>query len=140
MGKQHVKLSKEDKLCLEALRSKGSTTSKAYNRALALIELDKGKSYQVVSKLVNKTHQTVSTWAKKYKKSGLDFLEDLPRSGRPIEIGPASRAKITALACSQPPEGYSQWSLRMLADRAVELGYCEHLSHNHAGDILKKTN
>ncbi|MCH2177079.1 MAG: helix-turn-helix domain-containing protein [Lentisphaeria bacterium] len=140
MKKQHVRLTDEDKLLLEELRSKGNTTSKANNRALALIELNKGKSYKEVSKLVNKTQQTVSTWAKKYKKSRLDFLQDQPRSGRPIEIGAESRAKITALACSKPPEGRSQWSLRLLADRAVELNYCDHLSHNHAGDILKKTN
>ena len=59
MKKQHVRLTDEDKMLLEELRSKGNTTSKANNRALALIELNKGKSYKEVSKLVNKTQQTV---------------------------------------------------------------------------------
>jgi hypothetical protein len=67
------------------------------------------------------------------------MLEDAHRSGRPIEIDGGQRAKITALACSDAPKGNSRWTLRLLADKAVELGYCEHLSHNHAGEILKKT-
>ena len=50
------------------------------------------------------------------------------------------RAKITALACSEPPEGYGQWSLRLLADKAVELGYVEEISHTAVRKILKKTN
>jgi hypothetical protein len=49
------------------------------------------------------------------------------------------RAKITALACSKPPVGRARWTLRLLADRAVELGYCEHLSHTKARSILKQT-
>ena len=67
------------------------------------------------------------------------MLFDKPRSGRPIEIDGQARAKVTALACSEPPEGHSHWDLRLLADKAVELGYCEHLSHTYAGSILKKT-
>ncbi|MBI1878203.1 MAG: helix-turn-helix domain-containing protein, partial [Chloroflexi bacterium] len=64
---------------------------------------------------------------------------DKPRSGRPIEIDGRQRATITALACSTPPLGYGSWSLRLLADKAVELEYCEHISHSQVGDILKKT-
>ena len=81
-----------------------------------------------------------SSWASEYKESGLQVLEDQLRSGRPIEIDGNQRAKITALACSTPPEGYAQWSLRLLAEKAVELDYCEHVSHTEVGQILKKTN
>ena len=66
------------------------------------------------------------------------MLQDKPRSGRPVEIDGRQRAKITALACSKPPEGHSHWSLRLLADKVVELGYCEHLSRDYARVILKK--
>jgi hypothetical protein len=44
------------------------------------------------------------------------------------------------LACSEPPEGYARWHLRLLADKAVELGYCEEISHTEVASILKKTN
>jgi len=68
------------------------------------------------------------------------MLHDQLRSGRPIEIDGTQPAKITALACSTLPEGYAQWSLRLLADKAVELEYCEHISHTEVGQVLKKTN
>jgi transposase len=84
--------------------------------------------------------QTVSSWAKKYKESGLEFLTDKPRPGRPIEIDGLQRAEITALACSDPPEGYARWSLRMLADKAVELEYVDAISYGEVRNILKKTN
>lgn len=66
------------------------------------------------------------------------MLWDVARSGRPVEIDGEQRAKITALACSHPPPGYARWSLRLLAGKVVELGYCEHLSHNEAGTVVQK--
>jgi hypothetical protein len=66
-------------------------------------------------------------------------LEDGKRSGRPSIFDGKARAKITALACSPAPEGYSQWSLRLLADKAVELKLVEDISHTQVGKILKKT-
>ena len=76
---------------------------------------------------------------KKYQEIGLLCLQDKPRSGRPLEFDGTQRAKITALACSQPPAGYGQWSLRLLADKAVELEYCDSISHTEVANILKKT-
>jgi hypothetical protein len=66
-------------------------------------------------------------------------LRDRPRSGRPARIDGTQRARITALACSTPPEGHARWSLRLLAGKLVELGYVEAISHNQVGKILKKT-
>ena len=140
MKKQHVKLSNVDREYLKALISKGELTAQAYRRAIGLLELDRGKTYTAVSETIQVTNTTLSTWAAKYRESGLQVLVDKPRSGRPIEIDGNQRAKVTALACSDPPEGYAKWSLRLLADKAVELGYCEHISHTEVGLILKKTN
>ena len=140
MKKQHIKLSNVDREYLEALISKGELTAKAYRRALGLLELDRGQTYTAVSKTIQVTNTTLSTWAAKYRESGLQVLVDKLRSGRPIEIDGNQRAKVTALACSDPPEGYAKWSLRLLADKAVELGYCEHISHTGVRLILKKTN
>jgi hypothetical protein len=63
----------------------------------------------------------------------------LPRAGRPIEIDGTQRAKITALACSQAPTGHAKWGLRLLADKVIELGYCEKISHTQVRNILAKT-
>jgi transposase len=140
MKKQHVQLSPSDREYLDTLTSQGAQTAKAYRRAHALLELDRGKTLTEVSKTLRVTLPTISGWAAKYGENGLAVLQDQPRSGRPIEIDGTQRAKITALACSTPPEGYAQWSLRLLADKVVELGYCDHISHTEVGEVLKKTN
>ena len=140
MKKQHVELSDTDREYLETLISKGELKAKAYRRALTLLELDRGQTYTSVSKTLQVSIPTLSGWAAKYQENGLQVLADKPRPGRPIEISGEERAKVTALACSDPPEGYAQWSLRLLADKAVELGYCEHISHTSVRQVLKKTN
>ena len=138
MKKNHLTLSDADRLYLESLLAKGSLPVRVYKRATALLSLDRGESFKKTSALVGVVQQTVSIWCKSYHQDGLSFLEDKSRPGRPSLITGLQRAKITSLACSQPPEGYERWSLRLLADRAVELGYCDHLSHQYVGDILKK--
>lgn len=140
MKKQHVQLTSAVREYLETLIRKGQQTARAYRRALSLLELDRGQTYTAVSETLQVTIPTLSTWAAAYKEEGLKVLEDKPRSGHPIEIDGEQRAKITALACSDPPEGYARWSLRLLADKVVELGYCERISHTAVAEILKKTN
>ena len=108
MKKQHVKLSDIDREFLENLISQGEATAKIYRRALALLELHRGQTYTAVSKTLQVTQTTLSTWAQKYREMGLQMLTDKPRSGRPIEIDGNQRAKLTALACSDPPEGYAE--------------------------------
>ena len=49
------------------------------------------------------------------------MLYDKPRSGRPVGLSGEERAKVTALACTKPPQGYARWSLRLLSDRLIEL-------------------
>jgi hypothetical protein len=76
----------------------------------------------------------------RYVEKGLEAaLGERKRSGRPQIFDGKERANLTALACSTPPEGHSQWSLRLLADKAVELGYVDEISHTEVGHILKKT-
>jgi len=79
-------------------------------------------------------------WRKKYVENGLEFLSDLPRSGRPVEFDGEQRAKITALACSETPVGRAKWSLQLLADKAVELGVVESISPSKVRSLLKKMN
>lgn len=140
MKKQYVQISPTDREYLENLISKGELKAKTFRRALALLELDRGRTYTAVAQIVKMTIPTLSTLARQYKADGLKALYDKPRSGRPIVIDGEQRAKITALACSTPPEGYAEWSLRLLADKVVELGFCEQISHTEVRTILKKTN
>lgn len=140
MKKQHLTLSELDLTQLKSLTSRGNLSAKKFNRARGLMGLHEGKTFKMVSQECQVSYQTVSTWCKKYKASGLDFLEDAPRSGRPKAITTLQKAQITALACSNAPEERSKWTLRLLADKIVELGYVESISHTEVGRILKKTN
>lgn len=140
MNKHHLTLPDSDRSELETLLSKGTLPVKQFKRATALLELDRGKTLQEVAKTLQVTYVTVAAWRDGYKRKGLNCLHDAARSGRPTIIDGAQRAKITALACADAPEGYARWSLRLLADKVVESGIAEHVSHSFVGDVLKKTN
>lgn len=122
------------------MTAQGNVSGRKYKRAIALLELDRGKTYAAVSQTLSVTAVTLSKLAAKYKEQGLNCLNEKPRPGRPPVISGGAMAKITALACSTPPDGYSQWSLRLLAEKVVQLEYVEQISHTEVGRILKKTN
>ncbi len=138
--KQHLSLSDNEISSLTSLIANGKLPAKVFRRATAVLELSRGKSLMEVAETLNVTYQTVSIWRDNYKESRLDSLFDKERAGRPVSISGEQRARLTALACSTPPAGYARWSLRLLADKAVELGYLKSISHNGVGEILKKTN
>ena len=140
MNKSHITLSEDDRSTLERLLAHGTLAAKKFKRATALLELDRGKTLVDVAATLQVSYPTVSAWRNAYNAAGLRCLDDAPRSGRPVEIDGLQRAKLTALACSDAPEGHARWSLRLLADKAVESGLCEHVSHTLVGDVLKKTN
>jgi transposase len=140
MKKAHLKLNETDERYLNELLSKGQVKARVSRRAMALLQLNKGATLQVVADTLKVQHWTVSIWRNNYLKNRLDFLEDKPRLGRPIAIDGEQRAKITALACSDAPLGRAKWSLRLLADKIVELEFCEQVSHSQVRNILKKTN
>lgn len=140
MNKQHITLSDTDRSALEQLLSHGTLSARKFKRATALLELDRGKSLVDVAATLQVSYPTVSAWRDRYARLGLSGLDDAPRSGRPIAIDGTHRAKITALACSDAPEGHDRWTLRLLAEKVVEAGFCDHLSHTTVGSVLKKTN
>ena len=98
------------------------------------------KTDQAIAEKLDISPATVERTRRAYVETGLkEALNEKPRSGRPPVISGETRAQITALACSTPPEGFGQWSLRLLADKAVELHFIESISYKSVGTILKKT-
>ncbi len=140
MKKEHVKLTGADRHHLESIISKGKVAAKVFKRATGLLELNRGKTLQTVAETLGVDYNTVAAWRNNYKLKGLACLKDAPRSGRPVEIDGVQRAQLTALACSTAPEGHAKWSLRMLADKLVELEHVKSISHTHVSRVLKKTN
>lgn len=140
MKKSHVKLTDAHREELEKLLHKGTSLARTFKRATALVELDKGQTYVATASISKLSNLSLSKLAKRYTDIGLKCLRDNPRPGRPIKITAEQRDQITVLACESSPEGTSQWSLRLLADKVVELGYCDSISHSQVGGILKKEN
>jgi transposase len=140
MKKHHLTLTDHDRRELETLLSKGNLKALTFKRATALLLLDRGKTFADVASTLSVTTKAVATWRTRYTLSGLTCLYDAPRSGRPTVIDGVQRAKITALATSDAPQGYARWSLRLLAEKAVESGICDDVSYTFVRDVLKKTN
>ena len=139
MKKRHLTLPAADRDYLTALLAKGSLPVRTFKRATALLELDRGKTMTDVAMTLDMTLVTVAAWRDKYRASGLACLQNAPRSGPPIAIDGAQRAKITALACSDAPAGHERWTMRLLAEKVVEAGFCDAISHTTVAAILKKT-
>ena len=138
---QPFSLPQEARRSLTDLLGKGTHAARKLNRARILLKLDQGLGPTQIHREIGVSTATVSNIRTKANKQGWKAaLEDKPRSGRPICIAGKARAQITVLACSDPPTGYERWTFRLLADRAVELGYVESISHESVREILKKTN
>ncbi|MDD3588824.1 MAG: helix-turn-helix domain-containing protein [Thermoguttaceae bacterium] len=84
--------------------------------------------------------RTVENVRKRFCKHGLQLTMDgLPRAKKAPFLTGEQEAKIIALRLSEPPKGFSRWTLRLLAEKAVELNICEHISHQTVKRLLKKT-
>jgi transposase len=136
--KYFVALSEVEKTTLETLLNKGTIKSRISKRILCLLHLSEGKTYEEISKICLLSKVSLQKLAKSYQSYGIDCINDRPRPGRPIEIQSEQVDAITTLALEAAPEGHSQWSLRLLADKVVELGHCDHISHTAVNKILKK--
>ena len=135
-----LKLTKKDQKKLKELSQSGTLKARQLNRCRILLLKAQGKSQIEIAKLLKMSQVTVYKICQRYEKEGLTgALNERPRSGKPSIFSGKQRAKITALACSNAPEGRGQWSLRLLADKAVELKFVDSISHTDVGRILKKT-
>ena len=142
-----IELSNPEKVRLMEIVKKGNSPARTILRANILLASDKqSDKYMTVSEIANAyrtTPTTVQTVRASYCKKGLEAT--ITRKKRetppiPAKVTGEVEAHIIALACGQPPEGYSRWTLRLLADKTVELGYIESISHVTVSNILKKTN
>lgn len=142
-----IELSDTDRKTLQEIVTKGKSPAKAILRANILLASDRNnKKHMTVAEIAENYHTTPTTVQNvriSYVNNGLEAT--VSRKKRETPPVPAKvtgdvEAHIIALACSDPPEGYSKWTLRLLADKCVELNYAESLSHMTVSRILKKTN
>lgn len=137
---QPLSLSEKGRRSLTTTLRKGVHSTRKLTRARILLNLDEGRGPSRIAREVGVHPNTVYNVRKKASEIGWEeAIEDHPRGGRPPEISAEARARITALAGSAPPRGRGRWSLRLLGDKAVELGLVDEISYETVREILKKT-
>lgn len=145
--KYDVNLSATERKQLTKLVASGKAPARAILRANILLAVDKsGKNPMTVQQAAiafNTSMTTVQNIRASFGEKGLDAtINRKKRETPPVEAKVTGdvEAHIIALACGNPPQGYAKWTLRLLADRSVKLGYVDSISHTQVGRILKKTN
>ncbi len=142
-----VELSRDEREHLEALISKGKSSAKAILKARILLKADQGPlgpswTDDRIVEALDTNPSMVTRVRRQLVEEGLEAV--LARKKRatppiaPIFDGEA-QARLIALACSEPPAGHARWSIRMLADKVVELKIVEAAHFNTVGRALKKT-
>jgi transposase len=147
MKKYIVTLTKEEREALGSLVSKGKHQSQKILNALILLDCDTG-DYQTnrstneeIARVLNISMRKIDRVKKRFVEEGFDAALDKRKAERLYEKKADGdfEAHLIALSCSDPPEGFVRWSLRLLADKMVELNYIDSISHEAVRRVLKKT-
>jgi transposase len=140
-GKKYiVELTEEERQELQELISKGKLSVRKVTRARILLKADEGWKDEDIVTALDTSVATVERIRKRFVEGGLEkALNDDPRPGAKRKLDLRGEATLIALSCSPPPDDHDHWTLRLLADRLVELGRVESISHEAVRQYLKKT-
>jgi transposase len=139
MTKHEIKLTDKERQKLLAMVSKGRNQAVVIRRAHILLKSDEGKTDREICEQLYIGEETVRRTRLRFCEDGLDeALADKPRPGATAKLDEGQEAHLTALACTQPPEGRARWTLELLAQRLVEDGLIEHIAPETVRLILKK--
>ena len=135
-----VDLGSDERETLLALTRKGEISARKMTRALILLRADEGLTDKEIVRALGTSRPTVERIRKRFVEGGLDkALNEDPRPGQRMKLDEKGQAHLIAIACSEAPGGRDHWPLRLLADRLVELGVVESISHEAVRQALKKT-
>jgi transposase len=147
MPRYRIHLTREEVSELQTIIKKGSRTAQSFRVAYILLNCDEGEysdkaTNEEIRKILKVSDRTIERAKKRFMEEGLEAVLERRPTTREYDrkIDGDLEARLVALCCSEPPEGRSKWSLRLLAEKLVELNYVDSISHVSVGDILKKTN
>lgn len=145
--KYPVNLSEAERQQLNELIRAGKAPATRIRRAYILLKTDQSEggpswTYSQIAEAFGVSKETISRVRQSYSEGGLEraLSRKLPERMYPRRLDGVQEAQLTVLACSEPPEGYGRWSLRLLADRFVALGYIPAISHETVRQVMKKMN
>ena len=147
MKKYVVRLGEDERRRLTKLATTGKGPARVFTRARILLEADEsdaGPAWpdEMISVALDVTVQTVERVRKQLVEEGMEAVLRRRKYTQKVsrkKLDGDAEAHLIALTCSEAPEGYSRWSLRLLADKMVELGYIESISYEAVRRALKKT-
>ena len=147
MIRYRIKLTKSEVEELKSIIRKGSHTTQTFRAAYILLNCDEGEySEKVTNKEISRVlkvgMRTIDRVKKRFIEEGLEATLMRKPTSRIYarKVDGDIEAKLIALCCSEPPKGHNRWTLRLLADRMVELNYVDSISHVTVREVLKKTN
>jgi len=146
--KYRLSLSEDEGNQLESLVGKGRHSARKVVNALILLNCDEGEGSipkrrdKDIADTLRVSAMRIHRVKQRFVEYGLDAALQGRKSQRVYQKKADGQfeAHLVALSCGEPPEGHAQWSLRLLADQVVELGYIEEISHETVRRVLKKTN
>lgn len=135
-----IELTPEQREELLGLLRGGRACARKLTRARILLKASEGFMDKEIARVLDVGMATVWRTRKRFVEEGLlSALSERTRPGQKPKLNPKQKAHLIAVACSKAPEGHSHWTLRLLADKAVQLGFTDSISHEAVRAMLKKT-
>jgi putative transposase len=135
-----VDLSGDERESLRQLVRRGKHCSRRVTRARILLLAADGVTDEQIVASLKTAFATVERTRKRFVEEGLGCLNERPRRGQARKLTGKQEAHLIAIACSTPPEGRARWTLRLLADKVVELNFADSIARETVRQVLKKTN
>ena len=137
--KYKVELNESERTHLKEIASRGETSARKVKRALVLLKADEGLIDRDIASGLMISASTVGRVRTRFVKEGLDStLNERPRPGQKRKLDGRQEAHLIAVACSDAPEGHADWTLQLIADKAVAMGFAGSISLETVRQILKK--
>ena len=134
-----VDLSQVERMELEQLTHKGEISARKMKRAQILLKASEGWTDNAIAKALDTARTTVERTRQRFVERGLSgALSEDARPGQQRRLDGRAEAHLIALACSECPDGQAHWSMRVLAEKLVELEVVDSISHETVRQTLKK--
>ncbi len=134
-----IDLTADEREHLLQLIRHGEHSSRKVMRARILVKADEGLTDKQIAAVLNTSVPTVERTRRRFVEESLGALDERPRPGQRHKLNTKQQTHLIAIACSTPPGGRDRWTLRLLADKIVELGFADSFSHETVRRVLKKT-
>jgi transposase len=133
-----VHLSAEERMTLEQLLRRGKAGTRQLTRARILLQADAGLSDEEIAAALAVGPATVRRMRQRFVEEHLGVLDEYVRPGAQRKLTAKQEAHVIAMTCTPAPAGHTRWTLRLLAEKVVEMGLVTSISHETVRQVLKK--